>query len=107
MDFGTPFEVVIYYKVLVVTSIPLESCPSSKLVLGSFALDQCKLMSSPVHQIFANPKFHSKRKIYAMPLGAWYTGYQPEIIILVPLGEGSAFVANLISSSNIAQVSLN
>jgi len=34
------------------------------------------------HQIFANPELPSKRKRRAMPFGAGYTEYQPEIIFL-------------------------
>jgi len=38
--FGAGFDMGIYQKQLIVPTIALRSCPSSKLVLGQVVLDQ-------------------------------------------------------------------
>ena len=91
------FEIVMYHTILVVAIVALESCPSSKVVLGpfgSFGLDRYKTMGSSGHQIFATPEFQSKRKRHTTPFGAGCTEYQPAISFLGPFDEGNNLVAN-------------
>jgi len=77
MDFGTHFEIGIYPKLLVVTIAALNSCPSSKRVLG-------QALSSSDHQIFTNPEFQSKWKRRATPFGPGYIEYQLDLIWIGP-----------------------
>lgn len=82
MVFGSHLGMAIYQKILVVTTVALKRCPSSKLFLGPPVTDRQKLMSSSDRQIFANPESQSKRKRRATLLGVRYTEYQPEMIFL-------------------------
>ena len=84
MEFVTGFDKNIS-DLLIVTVVAFnKSCGSFNLVLGELVLDLQKTVDLSGHQIFANPEFQSKRKRRAMPCGAGYTEYQPEIIFLDP-----------------------
>ena len=99
--FGTGFGMGIHQKPLIVSTIALRSCPSSKLVLGQFVLDQNKPVDSYSYQIFANPEFPSKRKRRATPFGTGHAEYQPEIIFLDLLrGKNVFFVEPIIKLQN-------
>ena len=95
MGFGTRFEMGIYQKIHVVTIVAFKSCQSSKRVLGPFVLDRGKTDEFVRRPNLCEPRIPLEMKRHAMPFGAWYTEYQPEIIFLGPFGEGNAFVANL------------
>ena len=50
MGFGTGVGMGIYRKLVVLTIVARKSCPSLKLVLGQFALDQRTPVDSPGHK---------------------------------------------------------
>jgi len=97
----------IHRKPLLIRTITLRSCPSSKLVLGQLVSDQQKTVYSYSHQIFANPEFLSKRKRCATPFGAGYTEYQPEIIFLDLFHGKNVFLVEAIVELQNPKVLLN
>ena len=105
--FGTGLDMGIHHKPFIVSTIALRSCPSSKLVLGQFVLDQSKQVDSYNCQIFANPEFPSKRKRRTTPFGAGYTEYQPEIIFLDLFRGKNVFFVEPIIKLQRAKVLLN
>ena len=93
---------------VLVTSVALKSCPSSKLVPGQLVVGYWKADE------FVRPLNRRKprspvetQKTRTTPFGAGYTEYQPDTIFLDPSNEQDICIVNPLRSSNIGQVSSN